>query len=79
VRAITAQHEDEVIHAAVDAVGRRGCRYVVEAINRLELNEVVPELTALTAEQRADALAELKAVMAVYDTSCDSGAKVTAR
>lgn len=75
MRTFTAQHLDEEIHAAVDAVGRRGCRYVVEAIDRLERKEAVPELTALTAAQRADALAELKAVMAVYDAPCDNGSK----
>lgn len=77
--AATTPSENAAVHAAVDAVGRRGCRYVVEAIDRLERKEAVPELAALTAEQRAGALAELKAVMAVYYAPCDSRSKATAR
>lgn len=77
--AAATQSEKAAVHAAVDALGRRGCRYVVEAIARLERKEAVPEVTALTAEQREEALTELKAVMAVYDAPCDSGSKATAR
>lgn len=75
----TTPPEQVAVHAAVDALGRRGCRYVVEAIAKLERKEAVEEVAALTVEQRADALAELKAVMAVYDARCDSGSKAKAR
>ena len=57
--------DEAAVHAGMEALGRRGCRYVVEAIARLERKEAVPELAALTAQQREAALAELKAVMAV--------------
>lgn len=67
------------MHTAVEAVGRRGCRYVVEAIARLERKEGVKELAPLTEEQRETALAELKAVMVVYDAPCDSGSTAPAR
>jgi hypothetical protein len=64
---------DAVLHLALEALAQRGCRCVTEVIVRMERGEMPEELAAFGADQRAAALAELKAIMAVYDTPCDAG------
>lgn len=64
---------DPALHAALEALAQRGCRYVTDVIARMERGEMPEELAAFGADQRAAALSELKAIMAVYDAPCDAG------
>jgi len=52
---------------AVESLCRRGCAAVREIIIELEAGRPVAETEALSVEQRRRVLAELKAIMAVYD------------
>jgi hypothetical protein len=64
---------DAGLHAALEALAQRGCRHVAEVIARMEQGEMPEELAGFGADQRTAALAELKAIMAVYDAPCDAG------
>lgn len=69
----SAGHGDPALHAALEALARRGCRQVLEVIARMERGETPEELESFSPDQRLAVLAELKAIMAVYDSPCDAG------
>jgi hypothetical protein len=58
------------LHEVLEAVCRRGCRYVLQAIAAFERGEIPTELAGLDPGLRRRALDELGAVMAVYDREC---------
>jgi hypothetical protein len=58
------------IDEVLEAVCRRGCRYVVDLIARAERGQVPADMASLSAPERRHALSELKAVMAVYGGVC---------
>jgi len=55
------------VEQAVDAICALGCEVVSAYIVALEKGETRPEYAALDAGERAGLLAELRAIMAVYD------------
>lgn len=55
------------VEQAVDAICALGCEVVSAYIVALEEGETRPEYAALDVGQRARLLAELRAIMAVYD------------
>jgi hypothetical protein len=61
---------DTLLHDALEATCRRGCRYVLQVIAALERGEAAAELAALEPAMQQRALDELRAVMAVYDREC---------
>jgi hypothetical protein len=63
---------DPALHAALEALAQRGCSHVLEVIARMERGEMPEELASFGPDQRQAALAELKAIMAVYDGACDA-------
>ena len=50
----------------LETICKRGCRYVNQAIDRLERGLPVAETRGLDPGQRGRLLAELKSIMAVY-------------
>ena len=58
------------IDLCVETICNRGCRQVREVIASLERGEAVPGAEALSPEERARVLRELKNIMAVYGDSC---------
>lgn len=61
---------NRALNDALEAVCRRGCRYVLQAIAAMQRGEVPTELSGVPADLRGRALDELQAVMAVYDREC---------
>jgi len=59
--------ENDGISQCVESLCGLGCDGVRSVIAALEAGEPVAQVTALDAEQRQRVLAELKAIMAVYD------------
>ncbi len=51
----------------VESICARGCNHVREVIRRLETDQPPPELAGLDTASRRLVLAELRAIMAVYD------------
>lgn len=51
----------------LEAVCQCGCKAVLATISAMEAGETVPQTESLTVEQQALVLAELKAIMDVYD------------
>jgi hypothetical protein len=62
-------HNPRVEHA-VEALCHRGCRAVWEIIDTLENGGEVPETIDLTGAEVDAVIAELRAIMAVYEGSC---------
>lgn len=62
-------NENDGIQQCVEAVCQLGCDSVRRTIAALEAGQPVAQVAGLDAEQRRRVLAELKAVMAVYDRS----------
>jgi len=54
----------------IEALCQEGCRAVREHIAALEAGEVIAGTEALSEAERCAVLAELKAIMAVYDRPC---------
>lgn len=59
--------ENNGIHQCVEALCELGCDSVRNTIAALEAGHPVAQVEGLDAEQRRHVLAELKAIMAVYD------------
>lgn len=59
------------IEIAVEALCARGCREVNIIIERLDHGDPVDGAEMLSQEERKAVLAELRAIMAVYDKPCD--------
>lgn len=59
------------LREAIERLGEQGCMRVRQAIADMEWGKVPPQLLRFNPAQRAAALAELKAVMAVYDRPGD--------
>ena len=59
-----------MIDAYVEAICNKGCQTVRQDISILEQGETVPELQALTEQERTQVLVELKSIMAVYGDVC---------
>ena len=59
--------EEEAVQACVEAICNLGCRTVNAVIQSLEAGRPIPQTEGLSADAVARVLAELKAIMAVYD------------
>ena len=59
------------IEIAVENLCARGCREVTVIIERLDHGDPVEGTEMLSREERKAVLAELRAIMAVYDKPCD--------
>jgi hypothetical protein len=62
-------HNTSLPHAAdavLETVCQRGCRYVLQTIDRMERGEAPAEVAVLTLSERQAVLAELRSIMAVY-------------
>lgn len=57
-------------HETLERICRRGCRSVTGLIAEMEAGGVPAELADLGRAERDAVLAELKAIMAVYDGEC---------
>jgi ABC-type ATPase with predicted acetyltransferase domain len=60
------------VDECVEALCRQGCSMVYRYINVLQQNGEFPEVAGLSAAERMTVLAELVAIMAIYDGSCES-------
>jgi hypothetical protein len=58
------------IDEVLEAVCRRGCRYVLDLIARAERGQVPADMASLSPPDRRLVLSELKSVMAVYGGAC---------
>lgn len=58
------------IEQSVENVCKKGCKSVWADIDALEEGRRLPETAGLTSTERQAVLAELKAVMAVYEGTC---------
>ena len=58
---------EDPVTQCVEAMCQCGCEAVRASISALELGQSVVQVEGFDAEQRARLLAELKAIMAVYD------------
>ncbi|WPL18634.1 hypothetical protein Thiowin_03714 [Thiorhodovibrio winogradskyi] len=65
--AIQSAESDPLPEAVIEAICQKGCRQVHDDIARLEQNDSVPEARGLSHAQRVRLLAELRAIMAVYE------------
>lgn len=64
------QADPRQVEACVEALCQQGCQAVRGIIADLEAGRAVPHTEALNAAERASVLAELQAIMAVYDGTC---------
>jgi hypothetical protein len=62
----------EKIEACVETLCRQGCSNVYRRISALQKHEEFPEVADLSPAERRSVLAELVAIMDIYDGSCDS-------
>ena len=62
--------EQSKIATCVEAICHKGCRSVRIDIIRLEAGFNIPEVAGFSTAEKAEILAELKAVMAAYDDTC---------
>ncbi len=60
--------DDPKLSQYLDHLCNQGCTAVREVIEQIEAGDEVPELASLNPPEQARLLAELKAIMAVYDT-----------
>ncbi len=58
------------VEQAMDVICALGCELVVAYIAALRRGEISPEYAALDAGQRTRLLAELQAIMSVYEPGC---------
>ena len=61
------------IEHCIETVCQLGCKTVNHCIDDLEQQRPNIHFTHLNVDERQIVLAELKAIMAVYEGSCDSG------
>jgi hypothetical protein len=62
----------EKIEACVEALCHQGCSMVYRRISALQQDEEFPEVADLSPAERRSVLAELVAIMDIYDGSCES-------
>ena len=62
----------EKIEKCVETLCHQGCSMVYRRISALQQDEVFPEVADLSKAERLRVLAELVAIMDIYDGSCDS-------
>jgi hypothetical protein len=76
---MSTPEREKDLHEVLEAVCRRGCRYVLQVIAALERGEIPEDLSGLDLVLRQRVLAELQAIMAVYDRECSlvTGSPVT--
>ena len=60
------------VEACVDAVCEQGCKHVNACIRALQNGEEFPEVAGMPEGERQLLLQELVAIMAVYDSACES-------
>jgi hypothetical protein len=60
------------VDECVEALCHQGCGMVYRYISALQQDEEFPEVAELSAAERLSVLAELIAIMDIYDGSCDS-------
>jgi hypothetical protein len=60
------------VDECVEALCRQGCSMVYGFINTLHQGGELPEVADLSAAERLTVLAELVAIMDIYDGSCES-------
>lgn len=60
------------VDECIETLCHHGCGMVYRYISALQENEEFPEVADLSAAERLSVLAELVAIMAIYDGSCDS-------
>ena len=58
----------QVIGDAIEALCQRGCRAVLDDVAALERGESVPETVCLSPAETREVLAELRALMSIYNT-----------
>lgn len=63
-------HKKPSVEHSVEILCDKGCRQVWQEIDALERGEDLPETVGLNAEDRAQVVQELKAIMAVYGERC---------
>jgi len=62
----------EKIEKCVETLCHQGCSMVYRRIRALQQGEEFPEVADLSRAERMSVLAELIAIMDIYDGSCDS-------
>jgi hypothetical protein len=62
----------EKIEECVETLCHQGCSMVYRRISALQQDEEFPEVADLSRSERRSVLAELVAIMDIYDGSCDS-------
>jgi hypothetical protein len=60
------------IEECVETLCHQGCSMVYRRISALQQDEEFPEVADLSPAERRSVLAELVAIMDIYDGSCDS-------
>jgi hypothetical protein len=60
------------IEECVETLCHQGCSMVYRRISALQQDEEFPEVADLSTAERLSVLAELVAIMDIYDGSCDS-------
>ena len=60
------------VDECIDALCCQGCSMVHRYIEALQQGEQFPEIAGLSEAERLAVLAELVAIMDIYDGSCDS-------
>jgi hypothetical protein len=60
------------IEECVEILCHQGCSMVYRRIRAIQQDEEFPEVADLSKEERLSVLAELVAIMDIYDGSCDS-------
>jgi hypothetical protein len=60
------------IDKCVEILCHQGCSMVYRHIRALQQDKEFPEVADLSREERLSVLAELVAIMDIYDGSCDS-------
>ncbi len=58
------------IEDCVERLCQKGCKALWTDIERMDRGQVLPELSGLDANERAEVLKEIKSLMAVYKGSC---------
>ena len=69
----SARLNHRLVEQCVEQLCRKGCRAVWADIDALESGVTLPEVRGLSAAEIAAVVAELKAVMAVYEGTCAAG------
>jgi hypothetical protein len=60
------------IEECVEILCHQGCSMVYRRIRELQQGEEFPEVADLSRDERLSVLAELTAIMDIYDGTCDS-------